>query len=52
MVPNVTTILQRFTTEWAALLQPEALLAACGEVGYLAWRDRGLTPLTTLQLCL
>jgi hypothetical protein len=23
MVPHVTTILQRFTTEWAALLQPE-----------------------------
>jgi hypothetical protein len=26
MVPNVTTILQRFTTEWAALRQPEAIL--------------------------
>jgi hypothetical protein len=42
MVPNVTTILQRFTTEWAALLQPEAILAACGEVGYIAWRHRVL----------
>ncbi len=38
MVPHVTTILQRFTTEWAALLQPEAILTACGEVGYIAWR--------------
>ena len=52
MVPQVTTILQRFTTERAALLQPEAILAACGEVGCIAWRDRVLTPSTTLQLCL
>jgi hypothetical protein len=52
MVPNVTTILQRFTTEWAALLQPEAILAACGEVGYIAWRHRVLTPVTTMQLFL
>jgi hypothetical protein len=52
MVPNVTTILQRFTTEWAALLQPEAILAACDEVGYLAWRDRVLTPVTPIQVFL
>jgi hypothetical protein len=52
MVPNVTAILQRFTTEWAALLPPEAILAACGEVGDLAWRDRVLTPVTTLQVFL
>ena len=52
MVPHVTTILQRFTTEWAALLQPDAILAACGEVGYLAWRHRVLTPVTTMQLFL
>jgi hypothetical protein len=52
MVPNVTTILQRFTTEWAAPLQPEAILAACGEVGYLAWRHRVLTPVTTIQVFL
>src|SRR5687768_9140786 len=52
MVPSVTAILQRFTTEWAILLQPEAILAACGEVGYLAWRHRVLTPVTTVQLFL
>jgi hypothetical protein len=34
MVPSMTTILQRFTTEWAALLQPEAILTVCGEIGY------------------
>jgi hypothetical protein len=52
MVPNVTTILQRFTTQWAALLPPDAMLAACGEVGDLAWRHRVLTPVTTIQVFL
>ena len=52
MVPHVTTILQRFTAKWAALRQPEAILAACDEVGYLAWRHRVLTPVTTIQVCL
>jgi hypothetical protein len=52
MVPRITSILQRFTPEWAALLQPEAILAACGDVGDLAWRHRVLTPVTTTQLFL
>jgi DDE family transposase len=52
MVPNLTAILQRLTGEWAALLQPEAILAVCGEVGYTGWRDRVLTPVTTVQLFL
>jgi IS4 transposase len=52
MVPSITTIFQRFTTEWATLLQPEAILAACGEVGYTGWRNRVLTPVTTVQLFL
>jgi hypothetical protein len=52
MVPNITAILHRLTGEWAALLQPEAILAACGEVGYTGWRDRLLTPVTTVQLFL
>src|SRR5215510_11287219 len=52
MVPNITAILQRLTGEWAALLQPEAILAACGEVGYTGWRDRVLTPVTTVPLFL
>jgi hypothetical protein len=50
--PNGTAILQRFTTEWAALRQPEAILAACGEAGYTTWRDRVLTPVTTIQVFL
>jgi hypothetical protein len=44
MVPNITAMLQRLTGEWAALLHPGAILAACGEVGYTGWRDRLLTP--------
>jgi hypothetical protein len=52
MVPNITTILQRFTGERAMLLQPEAILAVCREIGYTAWRDRVLTPVTTMQLFL
>jgi hypothetical protein len=52
MVPNITTILQRFTGEWAMLLQPEAILTVCQEIGYTAWRDRVLTPVTTMQLFL
>jgi hypothetical protein len=52
MVPNITAILQRFTGEWAALLQPEAILAACDEVGSTRWRDRVLTPVTTVHLFL
>ena len=52
MVPSVTTVLQRFKTEWAAQLQPEAIRAACTAVGYTAWRDRLLNPVITVQLFL
>jgi hypothetical protein len=52
MVSNMTAILQRLMGEWAALLQPDGILAACGEVGYTRWRDRVLTPVTTVHLFL
>jgi hypothetical protein len=52
MVTSITAILQRFTTEWAMLLQPESILAVCREIRYTAWRDRMLTPVTTMQLFL
>jgi hypothetical protein len=52
MIPQVTTVLQRFTTEWAAQLQPEAISAACEAVGYTMWRDRLLNPVITVQLFL
>jgi hypothetical protein len=52
MVPHITTILRRFTGEWAMLLQPEAILGVCREIGSTTWRDRMLTPVTTMQLFL
>ena len=52
MGPNITASLQRLTGAWAVRLQPEAMLAACGEVGYTGWRNRVLTPVTTVQLFL
>ncbi len=52
MVPSISTILRRFTGEWALLLQPEAILTVCREIGYTTWRDRLLTPVTTPQLFL
>jgi len=50
MVPNITTILPRFTGEWAILLPPDAILTGCRESGDTAWRDRVLMPVTTMQL--
>ena len=52
MVPTLTAILQRLTGEWATLLQPDAILAVCREIGYTGWRDRVLTPVTTMHLFL
>jgi hypothetical protein len=52
MVPSVTTVLQGCKTDWAAQLQPDAIHAACPEVGYTLWRDRLLHPVTTVQLFL
>ena len=52
MVPRVTTVLQRFKTEWAAQRQPEAIHAACEAVGSTAWRDRLLNPVITVHLFL
>jgi IS4 transposase len=45
-------VLTRFKTDWAAQLQPDAILAVCQEAGYTSWRDRVLTPVTTIQLFL
>jgi len=52
MIPTMTTILPRFTGEWAILLQPEAMLTVCREIESTAWRDRMLTPVTTVHLFL
>jgi hypothetical protein len=52
MVASVTAVLSRFKTEWATQWQPEAIIGACEEAGSTSWRDRGLTPVTTIQLFL
>jgi Transposase DDE domain len=52
MIPCITAVLTRFKTDWAAQLQPDAILAVCQEAGYTSWRDRVLTPVTTIQLFL
>ena len=52
MVPRITAVLTRLKTEWAAQLEPDAILAVCREAGYTSWRDRVLTPVTTIQLFL
>jgi hypothetical protein len=52
MVLSITAVLARFKTDWAAQLQPDAIKAACQEAGYTTWRDRLLTPVTTIQLFL
>jgi IS4 transposase len=52
MIPRLTTVLARLKTDWAAQLQPDAILAVCREAGYTSWRDRVLTPVTTIQLFL
>jgi hypothetical protein len=52
MVPRIIAVLTRFKPDWAVQLQPDALQAACQEAGYSTWRDRLLTPVTTIQLFL
>jgi Transposase DDE domain len=52
MILSITAVLARFKTDWAAQLQPDAIKAACQEAGYTTWRDRLLTPVTTIQLFL
>jgi hypothetical protein len=52
MVPRITAVLTRLKTDRATQLQPDAIIAACQEAGYNSWRDRVLTPVTTMQLFL
>ena len=52
MVPPSLTRRPRVTGEWAARLQPPAILAVWGEIGSTGWRDRVLTPVTTSPFCM
>jgi hypothetical protein len=40
MIPCITSVLMRLKADWVAQLQPDAIMAACQEAGYIAWRDR------------
>jgi hypothetical protein len=48
MVPHLTTMLPRVTGAWALRLPPDAILAVGRAIGVTAWRDRRLTPVTTM----
>jgi hypothetical protein len=52
MVASGTAVLKRLKPEWATQWPSEAIIAACEEAGYRSWRDRVLTPVTTIQLFL
>ena len=52
MVPRIPAVLTRLQTDWTTQLHPDAILAACQAAGYPSWRDRVLTPVTTIQLFL
>jgi len=48
---TIADIVQKFKREWTTELAPEAISRLCKELG-LSWRDRLLTPATTVQLML
>src|SRR2546430_11286737 len=50
MVSSMTTILQRFTDEWSALLPPDAILTVCGEIGLFHAGTRVLLKLVIAPL--
>ena len=52
MISRITAVLTRLKTDWAAQLQPDAMMAVCQKAGYTRWRDRMLTPVTTIHLFL
>jgi hypothetical protein len=39
-VARITAVLRQFKTEGAAQSQPEAIIDACAEAGYISWHDR------------
>lgn len=47
---RVPAVLSRVTTAWASQVPPEASMGACEAAGYPSWRDRGRTPVPTIQL--
>ncbi len=51
MIPSIAEVVSQFKREWTNCLAPEAISNLCREAG-LSWRERLLTPATTIQLML
>jgi IS4 transposase len=51
LIPSITEVVSRFKREWTTHLAPESIRELCLELG-LSWRERLLTPMTTIQLML
>jgi hypothetical protein len=49
MPATLTQVVKQFQQDWTTQLEPDAILTACQDVGYV-WRDRCLDPVTTTQL--
>ena len=49
MAHTITDVLKQFKRDWTKQLEPDAIRAACTDVGH-RWRDRILDPVTTIQL--
>lgn len=49
MTGTITNVVKQFKNNWTTLLEPEAIQAACRQLGH-QWRDSLLNPVVTLQL--
>jgi hypothetical protein len=52
MIARLNRILHQFRDAGTSALEPEAIVHACRQVGYTAWRDRLLNPVVTIQVFL
>jgi hypothetical protein len=52
MIAQLTRTLRQFREVGTTPLGPEAITEACQDIGYTAWRDRLLNPITTIQVFL
>jgi hypothetical protein len=52
MIVRLNRILRQFRAAGTSPLEPAAIVQACRQVGYTAWRDRLLNPVTTIQVFL
>ena len=52
MIAHLNQILRQFRDACTSSLEPEAIVQACRQVGYIARRGRLLNPVTTIQVFL